>query len=95
LIRYRLLFKEDAKKEWDKLDTSIRSLFAKKLKACLENPCVEHSRLHGMKDCYKIKLRSAGYRLVYQARENELVVSVIAVGKRERNQIYKTAIKRL
>jgi len=40
-----------------------------------------------MQDCYKIKLRSAGYRLVYQVRDGELVVSVIAVGKRERNHV--------
>jgi mRNA interferase RelE/StbE len=48
-----------------------------------------------MKDCYKIKLRRAGYRLVYQVRDNELVVSVVAVGKRERNQVYKAAIRRI
>jgi mRNA interferase RelE/StbE len=48
-----------------------------------------------MKDCYKIKLRSAGYRLVYQVRDSELVVSVIAVGKRERHAVYKAAVKRI
>jgi len=40
-------------------------------------------------------LRRAGHRLVYQVRDNELVVSVVAVGKRERNQIYKAAIRRV
>ena len=48
-----------------------------------------------MKDCYKIKLRRAGYRLVYQVRDKELMVSLIAVGKREKNQIYKAAMKRI
>ena len=48
-----------------------------------------------MEDCYKIKLHSAGYRLVYQVRDNELVISVVAVGKRERNQVYKIAVKRI
>lgn len=37
----------------------------------------------------------AGYSMVYQVRDNELVVSVVAVGKRERNAAYKTAIKRI
>ncbi|MBL4630626.1 MAG: type II toxin-antitoxin system RelE/ParE family toxin [Paraglaciecola sp.] len=46
-------------------------------------------------DCYKIKLRSAGYRLVFQVRDDEIVVSVVAVGKRERNQVYKIALKRI
>ena len=51
--------------------------------------------LRGMKDCYKIKLQSAGYRLVYQVRDLEIVVSVVAVGKRDRNQVYKVALSRL
>jgi mRNA interferase RelE/StbE len=48
-----------------------------------------------MADCYKIKLRSAGYRLVYQIVEDRLVVIVIAVGKRERNAVYAIAKSRL
>ena len=39
-------------------------------------------------DRYKIKLRSAGYRLVYEVRDRELIVVVVAVGKRERNAVY-------
>ena len=92
---FKLVFKEDAKKEWDKLDRAIRSLFVKKLKERIEHPHIESSRLSGMKNCYKIKLRQVGYRLVYQVRDNELVVSIVAVGKRDRNQVYKIAIKRL
>lgn len=94
-MTFKLVFKEDAKKEWDKLDATTHSLFAKKLKERIKNPRVESAKLCGMKDCYKIKLRRAGYRLVYQVRDNELVVSVVAVGKRERNQVYTTAIKRI
>jgi len=94
-MTYRLVFKEDAKKEWDKLDANLRLLFTKKLKERVEQPRIESARLNGMKDCYKIKLRRAGYRLVYQVVENKLVISVVAVGKRERNQIYKSAIKRI
>ncbi len=94
-MTYRLVFKAQAKREWDKLDTTIRGQFKKKLIERIEEPRVESSRLSGMQDCYKIKLRSAGYRLVYQVRDNELVVSIVAVGKRERNAVYKTAVKRI
>jgi len=93
-MKYRLFFKKEAKKEWDKLDPSIRSVFARKLKERLEKPRIESAQLHGMKDCYKIKLRNAGYRLVYQVRDKELVVSVIAVGKRDKNIVYRVSIKR-
>ncbi|MBN3100177.1 type II toxin-antitoxin system RelE/ParE family toxin [Pectobacterium brasiliense] len=69
--------------------------FAKKLKEVLQNPHVPANRLQGMADCYKIKLRSAGYRLVYQVLEHEIVVLVLAVGKRERSAVYKAAKDRL
>lgn len=94
-MTYRLRFKVEAKREWDKLDTDIRKQFKKKLAERLAHPRVESARLSGLRDCYKIKLRSAGYRLVYQVRDEELVVSVVAMGKRERNAVYKAAVKRI
>jgi mRNA interferase RelE/StbE len=92
---YRLVFKEEAKNEWDNLDSTVRSIFAKKLMERIQQPRIESSRLSGMKDCYKIKLNRAGFRLVYQVRDKELIVSVVAVGKRERNLVYKIASKRI
>ncbi|WP_026843882.1 type II toxin-antitoxin system RelE family toxin [Brumicola pallidula] len=92
---YRLVFKSDAQKEWYKLDNTVRLQFKKKLKERLLNPKIGSAKLSGLDDCYKIKLRSAGYRLVYQVRDTELVVSVVSVGKRDRNAVYKAAIKRI
>ena len=94
-MSYRLLFKTVAKKEWDKLDSSVKSIFKKRLSERLEKPRNESDRLSGMKDCYKIKLRQVGYRLVYQVRDKELIIVVVAVGKREKNFVYKRAIKRI
>lgn len=94
-MSFKLRFKEQALQEWHDLDHSIREQFAKKLHALKENPRIESSRLSSMKNCYKIKLRKAGFRLVYEVRDQELVILVVAVGKRERNAIYKTAAKRL
>ena len=92
---YKLTFKVEALKEWKKLAEPIQQQFKKRLIERLENPRVPSAKLSGMNDCYKIKLHCAGYRLVYEVRDNELIVSVIAVGKRERNQVYKNAVKRL
>jgi mRNA interferase RelE/StbE len=93
-MSYSLRFKEEAKKEWDRLDPVIREQFAKKLRERRENPRVDSARLYGLPNCYKIKLRSAGYRLVYEVRDQEVVIVVIAVGKRERHAVYKAAVKR-
>jgi mRNA interferase RelE/StbE len=87
-MTYKLKFLPSAKKEWDKLDSSIQSQFKNKLRKCLENPHIPANRLRDFDCAYKIKLRSAGYRLVYEANDQEIIVFVIAVGKRENNSVY-------
>ncbi len=89
--RYRLKFKESAKKEWDKLGPVVRKQFANKLSERLDNPMVESSKLRGMPGCYKIKLRASGYRLVYEVLESEITVMVVAIGKRDRSKVYAKA----
>lgn len=91
---FTLEFHVKARKEWDKLDATIRLQFAKKLKERLTSPRIEADKLSGMTDCYKIKLHSAGYRLVYQVFDSRLVITVVAVGKRERSKVYSAAEKR-
>jgi mRNA interferase RelE/StbE len=92
---YSLEFKESALKEWRKLDAGIRDQFKKKLAERLERPRVESARLSGMPDCFKIKLKNAGFRLVYQVDDKRIVVIVVAVGKREGMAVYQAARKRI
>jgi mRNA interferase RelE/StbE len=93
-MRFKLGFLEEALKEWEKLDHGIREQFKAKLNERLDNPRVPASKLAGHPDRYKIKLRSAGYRMVYEVRDGKLIVVVVAVGKRERNAVYQAAAKR-
>ncbi len=93
-MNYELAFLDAALKEWRKLDNQTREQFKAKLEERLWNPKVPSARLHGTKERYKIKLRNAGYRLVYEVRDQQLIVLVVAVGKRERNEVYKVAEKR-
>ncbi|MCJ8601036.1 type II toxin-antitoxin system RelE/ParE family toxin [Klebsiella pneumoniae] len=94
-MTYKLKFLPVARKEWDKLGHTIREQFKKKLAERLEMPRVESDRLHGRTDQYKIKLRAAGYRLVYLVDDGEITVVVVGVGKRENDQIYDVTAKRL
>lgn len=93
-MTYSLQFVESALKEWRKLTAGVREQLKAKLAERLSNPHVPSARLHGMKDCYKIKLRAAGYRLVYQVNDKMIVVTVIAVGKRDKSEVYSLAEKR-
>lgn len=90
-MSYSLEFRDSALNEWRKLDSSLREQFKARLAERLENPRVESARLSGMPDCYKIKLRAAGYRLVYQVVDARVVVIVVAVGKREDSAVYRKA----
>ena len=93
-MSYKLKFLPTALKEWKKIDSSIQVQLKKKLKERLKVPHVPSSQLSGFENHYKIKLRASGYRLVYEVIDNELFVLVIAVGKRDKNQVYKKASKR-
>ena len=94
-MSYSLEFKESALKEWHKLDEGIKAQFKKKLAERLERPRVESARLSGMADCYKIKLKNAGYLLGYQVNDDRMLVIVVAVGKWKHLTVYREASKRL
>ncbi len=94
-MAYKLKFFPSALKEWKKIAPPIQAQFKKKLKQRLISPRVPSSQLSGFKDVYKIKLRSVGYRLVYEVNELEITVYIVAVGKRERSLVYANAHKRI
>jgi mRNA interferase RelE/StbE len=94
-MTFDLAFHPDARKEWDRLDATVREQFKKKLKERLQEPRVESARVCGGNDLYKIKLRAMGYRLVYQVQDEVVTVLVLPVGKRERNFAYKVGLGRL
>ncbi len=93
-MSYDLKFLPSALKEWKRLGATVREQFKKKLEERLVEPVVPADRLRGERNYYKIKLRSAGYRLVYEVDKGEITIYVIAVGKRENHEIYKEAKKR-
>ena len=93
-MSYDLAFKKSALKEWKKLGPSIREVFKKKLAKRLNNPHVPSAAISGGTNLYKIKLRQLGYRLVYSVSDSTITVTVLAVGKRNRNEVYDLALSR-
>lgn len=95
-MSYRLKFLPEALDEWNALDGSVKTVLRKLLKKRLTQPRVPGAELHGsLHDCYKIKLRKQGYRLVYQVEDNVLTVLVLAIDKREDMAAYRAALERL
>lgn len=93
-MSFELQFLPSALKEWKKLGAPVRENFKRKLAERLEHPRVPKDALRGLRDHYKIKLRDAGYRLVYRVEDDIVTVTVVAVGKRERGQAYRDASRR-
>jgi len=88
-----LYFLPEALVEWNDLDGSIKALFKSGLKKRLVTPRVPGSALRPpLIDCYKIKIRGVGYRLVYLVRDDETPpdIVVLAIGRRN-GGIYEAA----
>ncbi|MCK8456808.1 type II toxin-antitoxin system RelE/ParE family toxin [Sphingomonas faeni] len=92
---YSLAFLPSALREWEKLGANVREQLKAKLTERLGEPHIASARLNGMTGCYKIKLRAAGYRLVYRVDDGLVTVIVVAVGRRDRNLVYKIAAGRV
>ncbi len=94
-MTYSLEYKPKALKAWNKLDHALKIQFYKKLQKRLENPKVPKDKLSGYENVYKIKLRSSGFRLAYEVKDEKIVVLVLSVGKRENNSIYDNLKSRI
>ena len=52
-MTYTVKFRDDALKEWLRLDKTIQQQFAKKLKKCSENPHIASAKLRGLRTAIK------------------------------------------
>jgi mRNA interferase RelE/StbE len=92
-ITFEIIFRPRAKKAFDRLGTADQRQLAAKLKKRCANPRVQADAVREITDSYKVKLRSSGIHAIYQVRDHQLVLLVLAIGKREREEAYQEAIR--
>lgn len=81
---YELAIHDDAMAEWRKLDVSVKQRFKKKLASeRLIQPRVPKDALHGLPDCYKIKITTPQFRLAYHVSDGEKLLAILAVSSRD------------
>jgi len=81
---YDLAIHPDAEKEWEKLDGSIKRRFKEKLaKERLKHPCVVKDALRELPDCYKIKITTPQFRLIYHVSDSKLLLTILSVASRD------------
>ena len=71
---FELGFHPEALREWQQLTAGIREHFKNKLAERLIEPRIPASKLRGSSNRYKIKLRAAGFRLVYEVQDHVVIV---------------------
>lgn len=86
-MTYAIEFEKNAHKKFEKLHPQIAEQFIRKLEALLKNPKIRKNKLSGLAELYRIKLKAAGYRLVYKVKDDTKVIFIIDVDRRD--TIYK------
>lgn len=83
-MSYELAIHPDAEKEWAKLDGSIKRRFKEKLaNERLKHPRVVKDALRELSDCYKIKITTPQYRLIYHINDAKRLLTILSVATRE------------
>jgi len=83
-MSYELAIHPDAEKEWAKLDGSIKRRFKEKLaNERLRHPRVEKDAMRELPDCYKIKITTPQYRLIYHVNDAIRLLTILSVATRD------------
>ena len=83
--RYRVFFTREAKRNVEKLDSSIKKIIKKAIESLAVNPAKGKPLAYDLAGLHS--LRTADYRIIYRIRERQLRIIVVAVGHRK--EIYK------
>lgn len=82
-MTYELAIHPAAEKEWSKLDGSIKRRFKDELaKERLINPRVAKDAMSELPDCYKIKITTPQFRLIYHVDDEKSLITILSVASR-------------
>jgi len=82
---YTLNFLKSAQKEFKKLDTPTQKIIKEKLLLLVENPEILKNNIKALKGEYKgkFRLRVKQYRVIFQVKDEELIIVVVRIGHRK------------
>ncbi|MCX6826895.1 MAG: type II toxin-antitoxin system RelE/ParE family toxin [candidate division Zixibacteria bacterium] len=91
-MSHKIVFSSRALRQFKKLSKADQIILGEEIDSLADTPfpnCVE--KITAVDHCYRI--RHGDYRIVYQVRNSELVVLLLAIG--DRKDIYKDLVKNL
>ena len=82
---YELHFLSSAKKEFKKLDRVAQKIIKEKLLILTTNPDTLKNNIKALKGEYKgkFRLRINQYRVIFQVKDEELIIIVVRIGHRK------------
>ena len=104
-MSWQLDFIPEARKDLRELDGSQRILVLKAIKKVMQNPLPAEEQGYGkplgnlaankLSGFLKIKLKSAGIRIVYKLIRTETTMLVVVIGARADDEVYEIAQNRI
>lgn len=104
-MKWQCVFLPEARDDLKALDGSQRILVAKAIRKVMQNPLpaseggygkpLGHHRGNDLTGLYKIKIRAAGLRIVYQLIRIEGKMVVVVIGARADDEVYLMAGRRI
>ena len=104
-MSWTVTLSRDAQKDYDRLDKTQQTLVLKSLDKLAQNPLPVYQGGYGkplgnkrtlkLAGYYKVKIRKAGIRIVYELRCVKENVFVIVIGMRDSDTVYRTALERI
>ena len=96
---YEIVLKEEADEELAKLSNRERLLVFKQLKKISDSPglgqLLGNRAGYDLSGCRKMYADKKKIRIVYMLKEEQIIIEIIAIGKKDEMQVYKDASKRL
>ncbi|WP_281862891.1 type II toxin-antitoxin system RelE family toxin [Planomicrobium okeanokoites] len=94
---YQLEWTQYSKEDYEQLDGSQKIFVNKALDRIKLRGMEAGQSLHGnLAQCNKLKNKKMGLRIIFREAERTIqVIQIVAIGKRDREKIYKMAEERL
>jgi len=98
-LPYRVTLTSDAADDFRRLDGSLKQPVARQLRKLETSPLLgEHLGNKAGLDLtgyYKLYAAKKSIRIVYRIIDQDVIVEVVAIGKREDLSVYQTSLKRI
>ena len=102
---WKVKFEKQARQDYQSLDGSQKSQVLQAIYKTAQNPLPQREGGYGVElghkngtnlaGCLKIKLKKAGIRIVYTLERTEQGMTIVVIGMRKDEEVYREAARRL